>query len=226
VINIGLIPARKGSKRIKKKNLKVLGNQPLIQYSIENALSSNLDKVIISSDCDEIINFSKNFNVETIKRPMELAGDESTTFDVVKHVVQSLNKNENIERIFLLQPTCPFRPKNLINDALNIFQETECDSVTTYRKVDFFHPNRIKKIRNGKVLNYCEEEIENVGVSKLPPAYQRDGYLYSFRTEVLIKQNSFFGKKAKALIINENFFININNKFDWLVAESFLNEKK
>ena len=104
--------------------------------------------------------------------------DNSTTFDVVKHLVDYVGGIVN--PIFLLQPTCPFRPTDLVNKAIDLFNETNCDSVTSYRRVDFFHPNRIKKIENNHVEDYCEQEIENISISELPPAYQRDGYLYSF----------------------------------------------
>ncbi len=221
--NVAIIPARAGSKRIKGKNLKELGGKPLIQHTIEFALSSKIDKVFISTDCEKIIDFSKKFNVDIVKRPKYLAMDNSTTFDVVKHLVNHIGGS--LTQIFLLQPTCPFRPQYLINKALKLFNETDCDSVTSYRRVDFFHPNRIKTISKSNVKNYCEQEIENISISELPPAYQRDGYLYSFTLKTLIEKQSFFGDKQKAIIIDNSFIINIDNQLDWLLAESYLNEK-
>lgn len=221
--NIAIIPARGGSKRVKGKNLKKLGNKPLIQYTIEFAIASKIDNIFVSTDCDEIRDFSSRFGISLVKRPSHLATDSSTTFDVVKHLIDYTKIK--VDNIFLLQPTCPFRPRNLIKKALDLFSETNCDSVTSYRKVDFFHPNRIKVIDNYNVRDYCEKEIENVSISELPPAYQRDGYLYSFTLNTLIKKRSFFGDNQKGIIINDGNIVNIDTHIDWLVAESYLNEK-
>ena len=91
---LAIIPARGGSKRLPKKNILELNNKPLIAYTIEAGLQSKyIDKVIVSSDDDEILNISRKFGADIIKRPKELASDIATTFDAIKH---TLNNTKNM----------------------------------------------------------------------------------------------------------------------------------
>ena len=220
-MNIAIIPARKNSRRVKNKNLRKLNGKPLIEYTIKSALESKLNQIYISTDSEEIIEISKKFDVNFIRRPYKLATDNITLFEVIKDFSLGLKQKLDNCNVFLLQPTCPFRPKNLINDAIKLFKQTKCDSVTSYRRVLFYHPNRMKKIKDGIVNFYFEKEIENKQPSLLPVAYQRDGYLYSFNLDVIIEQNSLFGKNQRAVIIEDNEIINIDNELDWIKAENY-----
>ena len=106
---LAIIPARGGSKRLPRKNILNLGGKPLIAYSIEAGLdSSYIDKVVVTSDDDEILTISKKYGAVTINRPDELASDTSTTFDAIKHTVDNCEK---YDYIVLLQPTSPLRKK-------------------------------------------------------------------------------------------------------------------
>ena len=87
---LGIIPARAGSKGIPKKNIKLLNGKPLIAYTIEAALASNLDRVIVSTDCKEIAGISKEYGAEVIIRSFNLAEDTTPTLPVLQHVVSKL----------------------------------------------------------------------------------------------------------------------------------------
>ena len=107
-----IIPAREGSKGLPGKNIKILNNRPLIDYSIETALSIlDPDSIIVTSDSAEILERGKFFGVKTLLRPKELAQDHSLIIDTIFHTVNHFEndlKNE-IKQVILLQPTFPIR---------------------------------------------------------------------------------------------------------------------
>ena len=119
---IGVITARGGSKGIPKKNIKLLNKKPLIAYTIESALSSNLDAVYVSTDSEEIADISTQYGATVIKRPTSISGDNSTSVDAVVHALELL-KSTHIEpdTLMLLQPTSPLRNSQHINQALESF---------------------------------------------------------------------------------------------------------
>ena len=108
---IAIIPARGGSKGVPKKNIKPLNNKPLIAYSIEHALATEkVDKVIVSTDCDEIAQVSLQYGAEVIKRPEDISGDFASSEDALIHTVKELEANGvKASHIVFLQCTSPIR---------------------------------------------------------------------------------------------------------------------
>ena len=93
---LGIIPARKGSKGIRNKNIKKFAGKPLIYWTIKVAINSNLDKVIVSTDSDTIIKYSKSYGAEVpFKRPLNISQDKSKTIDVIKHAINFYKKKKN-----------------------------------------------------------------------------------------------------------------------------------
>lgn len=113
---IGLITARKGSKRLPGKNMMLLGGKPLIQWTIEAALESKLDVVAVSTDSGEIIDLCHDFGVGVRLRPLELCQDDTPHWAVVEYHFFDSN-------VILLQPTSPFRTSEDINNAIKISEE-------------------------------------------------------------------------------------------------------
>jgi len=221
---IALIVARKGSKRIPGKNIRILGDKPLIQYSIEHAQASKLiDEIVVSTDDEKAIEIAKILGCTVIERPSLLATDKAKTLDVIKHCVEYFElKNDPIYYLVLLQPTVPFRDVSKLDEAIQILSETGCDSVISHIEVDYFHPNRMKKISEGRIIPYCEEEIENVPRSELPKAYYRDGAIYAMRADLPVKENTIFGSNIRPIINNRDKFVNIDEEKDWVLAELML----
>ena len=116
---LGLIPARGGSKGIPMKNLHPFDNKPLIQWTIESALDSNLlDKIIVSTDDEEIANFSKSKGVEVpFLREKYLAQDQSLVIDTVINILDKFNI---FDYVLLLQPTSPLKTKEDIANIINM----------------------------------------------------------------------------------------------------------
>ena len=121
---LGIIPARGCSKGVPRKNIKLLGKKPLLQYTSEIALSSDLiDTLVLSSDDDEIIEVAKSLGVEVpFKRPLNLATDAAPTLPVIQHALEYYkNIGKEFDAVCLLQTTSPFRTVEFLNKAIKKF---------------------------------------------------------------------------------------------------------
>ena len=136
---LGIITARGGSKGIPRKNILDLAGKPLIQYTIEAALSSKfLDRCILSTDCEEIARVAAQAGCEVpFMRPKELAEDTSAHMDCVHHAINTLAEMEGYEADYamILQPTSPFRSANDIDSSIAIVRNTSCDAVVSVSKM-------------------------------------------------------------------------------------------
>ena len=135
-MNIAIIPARGGSKRVKRKNIINIAGKPLISYSIKTALKSGVfDKVYVNSDDDEILSISLEYGAIPYKRPVDYAGDKIYIIDVVKEMIESLEMNKD-SSIGVLLATSPLRNTEDICGAYNLFKKKNKKhsivSVTTY----------------------------------------------------------------------------------------------
>ena len=127
--NIAIIPARGGSKRLPNKNTMLLGGIPLIAHSILEAKkhSAILDDIYVSTDDAQIKAIALSFGANVIDRPAHLSGDSEPTVTALKHVLESIDFEA--DSVFLLQPTNPLRPENLLVDAFRLFQENQSDYI-------------------------------------------------------------------------------------------------
>lgn len=190
---LGIITARGGSKGIPKKNIKNLAGKPLIEYTFNAVKNSKLiNRCIISTDNNEIINFSKSRNMEVpFKRPMELATDTTKSIDVILHAVNYLNKKENYipDYIITLQPTSPLRTGKDIDNAIELISnDKNADSLVSVIKVPHnFNPYSIM-ILNGSYLEHYIKEKRIMIRQDLPTFYARNGAaIYITGYDLLIK---------------------------------------
>ena len=138
------IPARGGSKRLPKKNIKLFNGLPLIQYSIAYARFCNANKIIVSTDDEEIAEIAKKCGSDILIRPPELALDNTKTSIAAKHCILSIDKQKFNPDVFVtLQPTSPLRPENLYYDCLKIYN-------FNYDSIISVSPNKHKL---GKIIN-------------------------------------------------------------------------
>ncbi len=133
---IAVICARKGSKRVKNKNLQLIGEKPLIAYTIETALRSGIfTDVIVNSEDEEIINVSKKFGATAYQRPNRLSSDTTFVIHVVQEMINTLKFRDDTI-VAILFPTCPLREIGDIECALSLYKENDCRkpvvSVTSY----------------------------------------------------------------------------------------------
>lgn len=223
---LGLIPARGGSKGIPGKNIKSLQGKPLLAYTTEAAKASKLlDRVVLSSDDPEIISVGKALGIEVpFVRPPELAVDTTSSLEVVQHALQYLKEQgENYDAVCLLQPTTPFRPDGLIDEAIEKFEAGNYDALISVREVPAeFNPHWIFENRDGRLQLATGEKQIIPRRQDLPKAFHRDGAIYITKTSVLLNQNSLYGNRLGYIETTGNPFVNIDTQEDWEKAQKIV----
>lgn len=220
---LAIIPARGGSKGVALKNIKPLAGKPLIDYTIESAKQSQLiDRLILSSENDNIIEVAKKSGVEIpFKRPNHLAEDNSSSLEVVQHAINFYEKNNLFfDAVILLQPTTPFRPKGYIDKAIRKFIEKKCDALVSVKPVPHqFNPHWVLEPDTNEYLKISTGETNMIKRRQdLPKAYFRDGSIYITKTNI-IKEGSLYGERLAYISNPSKFHINIDTKEDWKIAE-------
>ena len=214
---LGIIPARSGSKGIPKKNIKLLNGKPLIAYTIEAGLKSNLNKVVVSTDCNEIADISKDYGCDVIMRPVNLARDETPTLPVLIDVVSKLE--ETFSGVMTLQPTSPLRNKHHINEAIDLFKsDNDADSLVSVVQVNHgFMPNKLMTF-DGKYLS-GKSTINRRQDS--PLMYARNGAaIYITKTE---KLNEFiFGGNILPYFMSKIDSFDLDDMDDWQILERII----
>jgi len=216
---IAIIPARGGSKRIPRKNIKNFHGFPLISYSINNALKSNLfDKVIVSTDDEEIEKVATQYGAITHKRPKELADNFTGTQPVIDNVLQTLEENgEHYNYACTIYATAPFLQKNYLiegykklenSDAINAF------SVTTMP----FPIQRTFKITDTERCEMFFPEYASTRSQDLEEAYQDAGQFYWTKLGQTSKE-TMFGKDSIPIILPRYLVQDIDTLEDWIRAE-------
>jgi CMP-N,N'-diacetyllegionaminic acid synthase len=217
---MAIIPARGGSKGIPRKNIKPLRSKPLISYSIEQAKKSKyINKVVVSTEDDEIAEISKKYGAEIIKRPDKLAKDETPTIDVVFHVLEILKaKNYNPEIVVLLQPTSPLRNAEDIDNAIELFLNKECESVVSVCK--FEHPPYWSfKIEKGHLKPLFEDKYFGMRRQDFENVYKVNGAIYISEPQILYEYKSFHSNHTIPYIMPIERSVDIDNEMDFLLAE-------
>jgi CMP-N-acetylneuraminic acid synthetase len=222
---LAIIPARGGSKGVPKKNLaKVLG-KPLITYSIDVALSSKyIDRVVVSSDSEEILKVARKFKAETISRSRKLAQNNSPLDLVIKDVLVKLEKENYFPNlVVLLQPTSPTRSVETLDKSISEFirRGKGFDSLIPLYKIG----GKIGKISRGRYnpLNKPGKQRQELGTFY----YKECGTVFIFRPEI-IKKGKYYGDKIYPFIIKSKVeAVDIDDFSDLKLAEFYLknNEK-
>jgi CMP-N,N'-diacetyllegionaminic acid synthase len=218
---LAIIPARGDSKRLPRKNILDLNGRPLIAWSIEAGLNSKyIDKVVVTSDDDDILNLSKSLGVEILKRPDYLASDTATTFDTIKHVIEEV---ANYDYIILLQPTSPLRDALHIDEAIELLENKKASAVISVCKMDHspLWSNTIDKSLS--MVDFLKDEVLNKRSQDLEMYYKINGAIYICSTDLLLNNKSFFLRdNIYAYKMLRMDSIDIDERLDFMVAESII----
>ena len=210
---LAIIPARGESKRLPRKNLLDLCGKPLIAWSIEAGLKSKyIDKLVVSSDDDKILDIAVEYKIKGIKRPKKLANDIATTFDAVKHTIDKL---ESYDYIVLLQPTSPLRNFKHIDESIKLLDQKNADAIISVCEMDHspLWSNTLDK--DGVMDNFLREGILNKRSQDLEKYYRLNGAIYICKTDKLLKEKSFFLKKnTYAYLMNRETSVDIDYEID------------
>jgi CMP-N,N'-diacetyllegionaminic acid synthase len=219
---LAIIPARRGSKRLPRKNLLDLAGKPLISWTIQESLQSSfIDRVVVSSNDEEILSIASKFDVELIKRPDRYALDTSSSFEVVKHAIDELGKN--YDYIVLLQPTSPLRTAHHIDEALGLLKLKNADSILSVSKMEH-SPCWANTLDDSlDMTNFMKPEYKNIRSQDLPTYYRLNGAIYIWEKEKILKAKSLFlNHEVFAYIMEADCSIDIDTALDFYTAEKLL----
>lgn len=223
---IAVIPARGGSKSVPGKNIRPLQGKPLLAWSIDVAKHvSEIDRIIVSTDDDEIASVGREYGAEVYTRPAHLATDEALVIDALKDLLARLeSEGEKAEWIILLEPTCPLRTADDVRACMKLLAKDGYDSVATFKEADL-NPHRAWRITDGLPEVFVDGAIPWLPRQKLPKAYQLNGAVYLFRASLLEKEaKSLLVGKLGAVLMPRDRSQDIDDKVDFMIVEALLRE--
>ena len=228
--NLAIIPARIGSRRIPRKNIKLFLGKPIIAYSIEAALNSDLfAEVMVSTDSEEIVDIAKQYGASVpFLRSEKTSDDYATLADVTVEVILNYKKQgENFDIICCILPTAPFVTPQKLIEGLKLLEKRIYDSVTPVIK--YSYPiQRALQLNEKNRLSMIYPENLNKRSQDLAPSYHDSGLFYWGRTVSFLQERTFFMKNGGAIVIPENEGQDIDTMEDWSLAEikyTILNDK-
>ena len=202
---LAIIPARSGSKGLLNKNIRLLGDHPLIAYSIAAALlSDKIDRVIVSTDSEEYAEIAKKYGAEVpFIRPVNLAQDSSTDAGFFMHAFEWLAKNEGYipDLVVHLRPSTPLRKTSMIDAGVtSLEQDLYATSLRSARK-NHLTPYKMFKDQQGYLSPFLEfeavQEFYNLPRQHFEDAYIPNGYIDVLRPRILIETNLLHGPNIK-----------------------------
>jgi len=216
-----VIPARGGSKRIPRKNIRPFLGKPVIGYTIEAAVQSGIyDEVMVSTEDDEIAEISESFGAKVpYKRPADLADDHSTTADVILDVIDWYEKQgSQIEMVSFLYPANPFLTDLLLQEG---FQQWSESSAPYCLAISEFHsaPQRGVFLNSNGTMKAAFPENRNVRTQDIEPMFYDTGMFYFIDVNALREGLPLHSEASTAYILPRHLAHDIDTEEDWRFAE-------
>ena len=218
-----VIPARGGSKRIPRKNVRIMCGKPLIVYSIENAksLKDCIDvDVCVSTDDEELLSIVEKRGVDVIRRPAELATDKVTLDPVIFHAVTEMEKNKGVryDTVITMQATSPTLKSETVKAAIAFFEKSEFDTVISAMN----KPHLSWGVKDGVIVKNYEKRLNS---QELPANYLETGGFLITRRDC-VSENGRIGENVSIFEISEDEAVDIDTYSDWVLCENILKRKK
>lgn len=222
---IAIIPARGGSKGVPNKNIRNLAGKPLIAYTIEAALKSEVfERVIVSTDSREIADVSRKYGAEVpFMRPDNIAGDSVSSDDVILHALDFF-KDQKIDyfEVCKLQPTSPLRNETHICEAYELMHTQKKDFLVSICECDH-SPLWCGTLGEDQCLdNFIPDEVKRACRQQLPQYYRLNGAIYMANTKAFQNNKSFLGKNSIGYIMQKENSVDIDSEIDFEFAELLL----
>ena len=216
-----IIPARVGSKRIPKKNIKIFCDKPMIEWSINAALNSKcFDKVIVSTDSEEIASISRNLGAEVpFLRPKNLSDDITPTIPVISHSIKFVNENfRKVDYACCIYATAPFLETKYLKEGLDKIMKYKPNytfSATSYS----FPIQRAIKITKEKRSKMFYPEFQDTRSQDLEEAFHDAGQFYWGKASAWLENKKIFEGSSIPIIIPRYKVQDIDTQEDWARAE-------
>ncbi len=221
-MNIAIIPARGGSKRIPRKNIKLFHGKPMIAYSIEAAQQSGcFDKIIVSTDDQEIADVAMQYGAEVpFLRPADIADDFATTMDVMQHAINwCLEQKWNIEKVCCIYATAPFVLPKYIKQGLQSVSAEHVEYAFSATTFPFAIQRAISLDKSGSVTMFSPE-YANTRSQDLEEAYHDAGQFYWGKASAFLAGKAIFAEHSKVVLLPRKRVQDIDTTEDWELAES------
>ena len=225
-MNICIIPARGGSKRIPRKNIKNFCGQPIISWSIETALNcKSFGRVIVSTDDDEIAEISRQYGAEVpFKRSKSLSDDHTSTIPVIKNAIKWLEmNNEKVDSICCLYPTAPFIEESYIEEGLKKLIENNASYSISVTSFSYPIQRAIKFTKNERLKMFFPESI-NKRSQDLEKSFHDAGQFYWGKRSAWMKEERILDQNTVPVYIPRYKVQDIDDEEDWIQAERIFNK--
>lgn len=224
---VGLIPARGGSTRIPRKNVRLLAGKPLLHYTVESARQARrLTSVVLSTDDEEIAELGRRLGLDVpFMRPADLAAPDTPMLATVQHAVRFLESaGRRVDAVCLLQPTSPLRTARQIDDCIELLESSIFDAVVTVTAIPVeYHPDwSYRRCADGTLQLWNGDRDPVARRQDLSPAYCRSGDVYVTRRDVVMERHSLYGTSLAGYYVDAALTVNLNEPEDWDRAEELL----
>jgi len=220
-MNIAIIPARGGSKRIPRKNIKFFHGKPMIAYSIEAAQKSGcFDKILVSTDDQEIADVALRYGAEVpFLRPAAIADDHATTIDVMQHAITWCKDQKwSVDKVCCIYATAPFILPEYINQGLKVVSSQNVEYAFSATTFPFPIQRAISLNKDGAVSMFYPK-YEMTRSQDLEEAYHDAGQFYWGKASAFLTGKAFFAEHSKAVILPRKRVQDIDTFEDWDFAE-------
>ncbi len=236
---VAVVLARAGSKGVPGNNTAMIAGKPCVSWTIEHALAAEaVNMVLVSSDSEDVLSLAREMGVRAHQRSDALASDTARVDDALRAAIEWFvldeSTGERIDAVVLLYGNVPVRPRGLIDRAVALWQESDCDSVQSYAPVGKHHPWWQTRLGDGgKVEPWEGTQLFN-GIyrrQELPPSFVPDGGVVVLSRRSLFHEidgldpshpHSFLGRDHRGLVNEEGAVIDIDTPIDLIVAQTIL----
>lgn len=220
---LGLIPARGGSKGVAHKNVRLVAGEPLIAYAIRTAQASRLlTTFLTTTDSDDIAEVAHRYGSPILRRPSELARDNTPIVPVLLHALEYAERAAKTpyDAIVLLQPTAPIRTGEDVDAVISMLDRApEVESVISVCPVEDAHPARMYRLEAEGWLTPVWPHWETAQRQALPAIYHRNGALYAVRRRLLVEQRTVMGARKQAYVMPREWQANVDDERDLLITD-------
>ena len=223
--NIAIIPARSGSKGLPDKNIRLLCGKPLLAYSIEAALQSDIfDVVHVSTDSIQYAEIAKKFGADVpFLRSTETSSDSASSWDVVKEVIEKYQKvGKCFDTFMLLQPTSPLRTSEDIRNAYKLMNDKKANAIVAVCEAD--HPPQFYNVlqADGSLKDFLHDEVNDKRRQDMGTYYRINGAVYLAKTSYFLRNSNIYRDACYAYVMEKNRSVDIDSLFDFQCAEFLL----
>lgn len=212
---VAVVPARGGDPEVPYLNIKKLGAIPLIAHTLEEAKKSRyIDRLIVSTDDDQVAQVAREYDAEVVRRPPELAQNISEIREVIRHAVESVERDSRFGVVVTLQATSPFRRAEQIDAAIDELVGGDFDAVISLKEVR----NLTWRRRDGKLLPLFERAGRR---DELEPLYQEDGAIRAVKRDVLDSDQR-LGERVGHVLMDKMSALTVHDIYDFWLAEKLV----